>query len=309
MAATAAAGVPTARGWHGRLELRYAHVEGRTVAHDRHEGPLRVLKALHPEGPTVCHHVLVHPPGGVVGGDVLEVDVDAGVRAHALVTTPGATRFYRSAREPAVQAVRLRAAEGARLEWLPLEAIAHGGCDATNRVTLDLAPGAEAIGWDVLALGLPASDAPFERGRFEQHLEWPGVWRERGRIDAADRRLLESPLGLGGRKIVATMWFAAGTPIDAARRDTLLDAARDGVPHDAHGGTVRHDQRDLQDRQDRGDHGQLDGGATSPDGRLVLLRLRADRVEPAMRQLVRVWQRWRRVAWSLDAVPPRVWRT
>lgn len=284
MAGPAAAGVDTARGWHGRLDLRYTRVDGRTVAHDRHDGPLRVLKALHPEGPATCHHVLVHPPGGVVGGDVLEVDAEVGPGAHALLTTPGATRFYRSAGEPALQSVRLRAADGARLEWLPLETIAYGGCDATNRVTLDLAPGAEAIGWDMLALGLPAADAPFDRGRFEQHLEWPGVWVERGRLDAADRRLLESPLGLGRHVVVATMWFAAGTPIDTARRDTLLDAARDN--------------RDA-----------LDGGATSPDDRLVLLRLRADKVEPAMRHFIRVWQHWRRTAWSLDATAPRVWRT
>jgi urease accessory protein UreH len=78
--------------WHGTLSLRYSREQDRTVALDRHEGPLRVLQRLYPEGPGVCHHVLVHPPGGIVGGDVLQVDLDLASRTHALVTTAGATR-------------------------------------------------------------------------------------------------------------------------------------------------------------------------------------------------------------------------
>jgi urease accessory protein UreH len=57
--------------WHGHLNLDYRREGERTVALDRHDGPLRVLQRLYPEGPRVCHHVLVHPPGGIVGGDVL----------------------------------------------------------------------------------------------------------------------------------------------------------------------------------------------------------------------------------------------
>ena len=98
------------------------------VQHDRHDGPLRVLQPLHPEGPAICHHVLVHPPGGLVGGDVLDIDINVQPGAHALVTTPGATRCYRSTGETAVQSVRARIADGARLEWLPLEAIALQPC-------------------------------------------------------------------------------------------------------------------------------------------------------------------------------------
>ena len=114
-------------GWHGSLSLRYSRDVDRTVALDRHEGPLRVLRRLYPEGPRICHHVLVHPPGGIVGGDVLSVDAHLDEGYHALITTAGATRFYRSAGATAVQHVRTRVAPGARLEWLPLETLAYGG--------------------------------------------------------------------------------------------------------------------------------------------------------------------------------------
>jgi urease accessory protein len=275
--------------WEGRLQLRYARDGERTVAHDRHEGPLRVLQSLYPEGPGLCHHVLVHPPGGIVGGDRLWVDVDVGEAAHALITTPGATRFYRSAGDVAQQQVLLRLAPRARLEWLPLETLAYSGCNAENSVCFELAEGAQMIGWDLLALGLPAADQPFERGSYLQALEWPGRWLERGRIDADDRLLLDSPLGLAGRRVVGALWFAAGTALPAALRDALLEAARDCV--------ARHPPLAAQ------------AGATAPRDGLVVLRVLAARVEPAMALLREVWQRWRAVAWQMDAAVPRVWRT
>ena len=136
--------------WRGHLSLHYRLEGGRTVALDRHEGPLRVLQRLYPEGDAVCHHVLVHPPGGIVGGDELDIDARLEPGTHALITTPGATRFYRSSGPLATQRARLRLAAGARLEWLPLETIAYSGCVAENQVSLALEPGAEAR-WRSLA--------------------------------------------------------------------------------------------------------------------------------------------------------------
>ena len=126
-------------GWHARLALDYRLEHGRCVARAEHEGPLRILQTLYPEGDAVPHNVLVHPPGGLVGGDPLEIAVRAGPGTHALVTTPGAARFYRSLGEPAVQCSRI-VLEPARCEWLPLEAICYSGCRAENRLLLDLAP-------------------------------------------------------------------------------------------------------------------------------------------------------------------------
>jgi urease accessory protein len=278
--------------WHGTLGLDYRRDllrgEPRTVLHDRHDGPLRVLASLYPEGPSVCQNVLVHPPGGLVGGDRLAIDITLDVQAHALITTPGATRFYRSLGDPAVQWLTARVADGARLEWLPLETIAYSGCIGENLMRFDLAPGAEMIGWDLLALGLPASNLAFERGRFTQSIDMPGKWLERGVIDATDKRLLDSPIGWTGNRAMGTIWFATGSSMSAARRDELLATARAAI---------------------EGDILQRTAGATSVHDDVVVLRVLAPRIEHAMALLTRVWSAWRTAAWQLPAVPPRVWRT
>ena len=272
--------------WHARLQLDYTLEGTRTVARHAHNGPLRILQSLYPEGDAVCHNVLVHPPGGLVGGDTLDITATVGPGAHGLVTTPGATRFYRSTGELALQRTHLTLAEGARLEWLPLEALCYNACNAENHLTLNLAPGAECMGWDVTALGLPHAGQPFDTGRFVQHIEAPGLWLERGVIDAADHRLLESPLGLAGQRCMASLFFVVGTPLERARRDTALDAAR--AVMDAHA---------LK----------ASAGATSPNGQVLVVRALAPQVEPAMQLLQQVRAAWRAALWQLDAEPPRIW--
>ena len=272
--------------WHASLQLDYTLEGTRTVARHAHNGPLRILQSLYPEGDAVCHNVLVHPPGGLVGGDTLDITATVGPGAHGLVTTPGATRFYRSTGERALQRTHLTLAEGARLEWLPLEALCYNACNAENHLTLNLAPGAECMGWDVTALGLPHAGQPFETGRFVQHIEAPGRWLERGVIDAADHRLLESPLGLAGHRCMASLFFVTGRPLDRARRDTALDAAR--AVMDAHALKAT-------------------AGATSPNGQVVVVRALAPQVEPAMQLLRQVRAAWRAALWQLCAEPPRIW--
>ena len=275
-------------GWRGELTLNYRFDGERSIVHDRHCGPLREQQSLYPEGDAICHNVLVHPPGGIVGGDVLHIEATLQAGAHALITTPGATRFYRSAGEPALQSLSARVGESARLEWLPLETIAHSGCMAENRLRFELAPSAEMIGWDVLALGLPASNQAFERGRFTQSIELPGRWLERGATDAADTRLLDSPLGWAGHRVLGTLWFAAGAALTRPRRDALLDGARAAVEAHALRATA---------------------GATATHDGIVVLRVLAPRVEPMMKLLGAVRAAWRYAAWGLAANPPRVWRT
>jgi urease accessory protein len=279
-------------GWHAHLQLDYRRDGERTTALDRHQGPLRVLQRLYPEGDAICHHVLVHPPGGIVGGDTLDLDATLAPASHAVITTPGATRFYRSDGATAVQQVQATLAPGARLEWLPMETIAYSGCEARNRLHFDLAPGAQMLGWDVLALGLPAADAGFTRGRFHQAITLPGVWQERGLIDGSDELLLHSPLGLAGHTVMASLWLAEGIgpdrSLDRTRTEALIDAAR-GLIADS----------PLQ----------ATAGVSAPHPSLLVLRALGHRVEPVMALLQAVRGAWRQLHWGLAAHPPRVWRT
>ncbi len=278
--------------WHARLSLDYTLEAGRTVARFAHSGPLRILQSLYPEGDAICHNVMVHPPSGLVGGDLLDIAVTAAEGAHGVITTPGASRFYRSDGETAAQHTHIALGAGARIEWLPLEAICYSGCIAENRLTLDIAPGAELMGWDVTALGLPLADQPFVRGTFQQHIELPGAWLERGRVAANDARLLDGPLGLAGHRCMATLFLACGTPLDRARRERALELAREVI--DAHPFAGR-----------EGDAGLA--GATSPSPQVVAVRAVAPLVEPAMALLRDVRAAWRTGLWDLPATAPRTW--
>jgi len=290
--------------WHGTLDIDYRLAAAardepaKTLGHARHSGPLRILRSLYPEGPRVCHQVLVHPPGGVAGGDRLAIGLQLGEGSHALLTTPGATRFYRSAGEEAVQTLEAHLAADARLEWLPLETLLHDGVRARNRLRFWLAPGAEMIGWDAHALGLPASKQALEHGRFEQRIELAGRegapwWIERGLIDfdpaqaAGTRRRLASPLGWAGCGVLATLWFASGAPMADERRERLVDAARAALA--------------AQDASH--------WGCSAPNPHTLVARGLGLRVEPLMRGALAVWAAWRQAAWQLEACAPRVWRT
>jgi urease accessory protein len=274
--------------WHATLQLDYTVQEGKTVPHYQHDGPLRILQSLYPEGDAICHNVLVHPPGGLVGGDTLDIRVALQPGSHALITTPGATRFYRSSDEVARQSVKAQLQAGARLEWLPLEALAYNQCRAENRAVFELDADAELMGWDITALGLPAADLPFEQGSFSQHIEVPGIWLERGRIDASDQRLMNGPLGLAGQRCSATLFFVSGGVIERERRERALDAVR-----------LLLAQSTLA----------ASAGATSPHPQVLVVRVLAPLVEPAMDLLKSLRACWRDTLWQLPALPPRVWST
>ena len=272
--------------WRADLKLDYTLESQRTVARYLHQGPLRILQSLYPEGDQICHNVLVHPPGGLVGGDTLDIQVSVAEGAHALVSTPSATRFYKSGGQAALQQVTATLAPGARLEWLPLEAIAYNDCEATNRAIFNLTPTAELMAWDVTALGLPSSDMAFTKGHFQQHLEIPGVWLERGNLRGDDTRWLNSQLGLAGQKCLASLVFASGRNIEPQRAAQALEAAREVL--EAH--PLR-----------------LQAGVTCAHPQVIVLRVMSPLVEPSMDLLKQVWAVWRHTLWALPSTPPRIW--
>ncbi len=278
--------------WHAQLKLDYRKAAGKTLLDFSHNGPLRILQSLYPEGDGVCHNVLVHPPGGVAGGDDLDITVQVGVGAHALITTPGATRFYKTSSDAAIQRTRVKLLDGARLEWLPLENIAYSGCIAENRLQLDLAPTAQMIGWDITALGLPAAELPFERGQFTMHTELlhpqgsHSPWLERGRIAADDHRLLQSPLGMNGHTCLATLFFIAGSPINTPASERFLSKSRELMTSHAL---------------------QATAGITRAQSQVIVLRALCDHTEDALNLCKAVRGAWREIAWGLPPTLPRIW--
>jgi urease accessory protein len=275
---------PAPRGWDARLALGFARREDRTLlARRRHTGPLVVQKALHPEGPGVCQAIVVHPPGGIVGGDTLALDVDVEAGAHAQLTTPGATKWYRSTGARAMQTVTANVAEGAVLEWLPQEAIVFDGARAAMITRIALARDSLYFGWELACLGRAASGERYASGAYRQRVELVRdgalIWAERAAIDAPST-LCTSPAGLNGHPMFGTFVVAA-----PALPDDLLSAWRRVVP-------------------DAG----LDGAVTRLPGVLVA-RCRGASPEIARRWFTALWRVARPALVGVEAVPPRIWTT
>jgi len=184
---SAAHGDPVSPGWQAELRLRFngdiprflangdaPRARGRTrLVERRHKGPLIVQRPFYPEGDP-CHVYLVHPPGGVVGGDELRIDVQVDAGAHALITTPAATKFYRCDGRVSSQTQELHAA-GAALEWLPQENIFYRGADTRTATRVHVDSHSRFFGWEINCLGLPARGEPFDAGALRLDLElWKG---------------------------------------------------------------------------------------------------------------------------------------
>lgn len=208
---------PVAQSWKAELDLGFARAAERTVlAERRHDGPLVVQKPLYPEGGEVCHAIVVHPPAGIAGGDELALEARAAAGAHALLTTPGAGKWYRSAGPWASQALRFKIS-GA-LEWLPQETIIFSGARARLETQVSLQGDARYLGWEILCLGRTGSGERFDHGmlRLSTRVQRDGklLWLERGRIEGGGP-LLDSPAGLQGHPVCATL-VAAGEGFDLA---------------------------------------------------------------------------------------------
>lgn len=279
--------VSPAPAWHAALHLAFARTGERTVLRDnRHHGPLRVQKALYPEGEGVCQAIVLHPPSGIAGGDHLLISATVGAGAHAQLTTPGAGKWYRSGGPEASQRLELTVEEGAALEWLPQETIVFDGARARMETRVRLAAGSRFIGWDILCLGRAAAGERFEHGRFDLlcRVERGGapIWLERGGFDGADP-MLASPAGWAGHGVGGTLLCAfPDLPRQAAG---LLEALRAIVPGDG-----------------------ASHGITALPGVLVA-RYLGDNSEAARLWFARLWQTLRPACCGRPAVPPRIWNT
>ncbi|MFO7859135.1 MAG: urease accessory protein UreD [Ectothiorhodospiraceae bacterium] len=279
--AVAAASVPAGDGWLGWLSLEYGVRGGRTaLMRRRHQGPLVVQRSFHPEGP-VCHNYIVHPPGGLVGGDRLRLETHLGAGAEALLTTPAASKFYRTDGAAAVQEQVFDLEAGAALEFLPMEAILHGQSETRLCNRFRLAPDARLCTWDIVCLGRPGSGDPFDAGGCRQDL----VVERAGEVmvhEAVNLRggdpLLERPWGLVGFPVMATL-LATPAP------EGLETRLREAVPEDG----VRL-------------------GITRM-GDVLVLRCLAPGAERARAVLEHAWHVLREPVMGRRPSPPRIWKT
>lgn len=148
--------------WTASLSLGFEYRPDKTVlAHRKRHGPLAVQRPFYPEDET-CHVYILHPPGGVVGGDELDIDIKVDEHAHALVTTPGATKFYRSNGATARQRIQLKV--NGTLEWLPQENIAFNGAQFVQETRIELTRDARFIGSEIHCFGRPANGESFQHG-------------------------------------------------------------------------------------------------------------------------------------------------
>lgn len=204
------------RGWFACLELEFEPRHGRTVlARNRHTGPLRLQRLLYPEE-QVCHAYILHPPGGVVGGDQLETLITVRAGASALITTPGATKFYRSDGRKARQENRLHVEKDGAVEWLPQETIVYPEANAEIVTRIDLEKDARFMGWDILCMGLPACDQDFNNGFLKSSIrisrEGRPLLEDRLRVTGTDD--LNRPAGMRGFSVCAN-FMALGVAQDA----------------------------------------------------------------------------------------------
>jgi urease accessory protein len=268
--------------WSAKLALGFDHDGVRTrMQRLAQHGPLTIQKALYPEGLECCHAVVLHPPAGMVEGDSLALSLGLRSAAQALVTTPGAGKWY-AGRTVASLRVTATLDDHARLEYVPQENIAFSGAQVHIETGLDLSAQASTVILDVTALGRPSIDEKFVAGVWQQRtmLRRTGqvLWWEQVRLAGGDPRL-QSRSGLAGASAFGTLLMAA-----TGLTSLHLTAAR---------GVVQ---------------GCCRGAVTLLPGVLVARAL-GNGTEAVRHYLVNVWQSLRPLVMGRPAVLPRIWRT
>ena len=273
--------------WPAELYLRFTRTEMRTVlTENRHSGPLLVQKALYPEGGQICHVVIVHPPGGIAGGDDLTVEIDLEANSSAVLTTPGAAKWYKAPRQECRQRSIIRLAKGSTLDWLPQENIFYSATRAVSTFTLQIDLGATAIGWEIGLLGRQESGEQWAEGslRFATSIERPDglpLWVERLRLEAS-ASLRKAAQGLYGFNAFGTLWAIGSGCTGAVAEELASD-----LPF----------ERDLR------------AGVTAlPEGILLVRGLARD-VDRLRQLMMDCWVRLRPLVHGLPSQRLRLWAT
>ena len=277
--------------WGASLRLRIARAQERSILADvRHDGPLRIQRPFYPEGTDLCHLYLLHPPGGLVSGDQLTINVEVDKGAKALVTTPSAGKVYRANRRRTaqIQKTRLVLDEDTSLEWLPQESILFDQASAVLETEIHLAREARLFAWELVCLGRPHSGEDFRAGslgqRFSVWSQGVPLYLDQFSLDGGDR-ILDAHYGLQGFCCLGTMVIGCGT-MPTASINTLVDQLRERLPYDD----------------------GLKVGVTRLRS-LIVLRLLGGDTERAKQALTDAWSLARPEVLGRRAELPRIWNT
>ena len=277
--------------WQAQLDLRIENrPAGARLVSNHRQGPLHVQKAFYPEGSDLAHLYLLHPPGGLVSGDSLTINADVAENSAALITTPGAGRLYgaRDSNKSQLQNNLLRVKSGASLEWFPMETLFYTRSKGQSKTRVEIDDGGKFIGWDICALGLPASGEPFVDGELSQVFEIVHKgkleWLERWRFNAEDTEFLNSQAGLNGYS--ANGVFVAG-PFDQP------------ISND--------DMTELHERCQQFRVNQQGLAGVTQVNQWLVCRYVGPSTTHARECFTQVWQNIRPILINRDACAPRIW--
>ncbi len=274
------------KGWHGSLELAYAQSGNATqVASAKVTAPLKIQRPFYPEGEGVCHSVILHTAGGIVGGDSLGQSIHLQENAHALITTAAAAKIYRSMGEVARQTIQIQVDSGACCEWLPQESIIFNGAIYRQNLRIELAPDARFLLWEINRFGRSARGETFVQGSWRSQTE---IWQQ-GRPLWIDRQHLQ-----GSESSVASNSALAGFPIVA----TLAWIGDPVTPE------LVQEARSLWEARSSSSLGEA-GVTRLPHG--LLCRYRGSSTPEVRNWFSEVWQLLRLSFIGRPSCPPRVW--
>jgi urease accessory protein len=204
------------KNWHGKLNLVYGKRDNSTqLISNYHQAPLKIQRPFYPEGEKICHSVILHTAGGVVGGDRLSSQIHLQPDAQVLITTAAAGKIYRSNGLQAQQTVNIQVDAGACLEYLPQETILFNGAVYRQDLRVELATGSSFLGWEITRFGRSARGEKFVQGEMRSHIEiWQNdipLWIDRQYIPGS-AELFHSPHGLAGKPVVGSLVWV-GSPV------------------------------------------------------------------------------------------------
>ncbi|MTJ06782.1 MULTISPECIES: urease accessory protein UreD [unclassified Anabaena] len=228
----------SSQNWHGKLNLVYAKRHDATqLIYNHNQAPFKVQRPFYPEGQGVCHSVILHTAGGVVGGDRLSSDIHLQPYTQAVITTAAAGKIYRSNGLAARQTVNIQVDANACLEYLPQETILFNGAIYRQDLRVELATDANYLGWEIMRFGRSARGEKFLEGEMRSHTEiWQNgmpLWIDR-QIISGSEAVFHSPHGLAGKPVLGSLVWV-GSPVSKE----IIDQVRSLIIQNSDAGVTR----------------------------------------------------------------------